>query len=277
MAVTVIILTHNRPAQLDLLLHSIEENARGLIGELHVIWRSSRNAFNDGYRTAQAEWPTVRWLHQFKLDQDVVDLLQHSPEDGHVMFLTDDSVFYRAPEGADPTAVLDENPHVLCFSLRLGRNTTECYPLRRHQATPGYTEYVDHLVWRWRVADADYGYPGSVDGHIFRREDLLWFLDTAWSHHRPDWMSPNQIEVGLMEKVMLSQRELMACHERSSLVGIPVNRASATHEDNRAAETHAHPLLDLNTRYLAGERLSPDGIDPAAVNAAHAEFPLAFA
>ena len=276
-----IVFSRDRAAQLDLLLRSLALNAPTLLADCHVLWDAKRNTFFDGYDVAKTEWPDVVWHGQNKLrlDSDLIRTLRSTPDGHHVVFLTDDSVVYRPLPYSDPETVLDEDEHILTFSLRLGRNTTRCYPHNRDQALPVFGDEGDYIAWAWRMADGDFGYPGSLDGHIFRKEDLVWCLHQT--HGRDParyWCTPNQVEDALMQKIVLSSRELMASYPESVLVGVPVNRSNEeTHTTNRFGVTHARDLLALNEAYLAGGRLSLDSVRADEVDGAHAEFALELA
>ena len=268
---TAIIFSRNRAAQLDLLLRSLQANAPALTDDVHVVWQINRNAYGQGYTVCEREHPAVAFQRQFALDTDTLTLIENGDET--VMFLTDDSVFYQPLPDFDPADALASDDRLLCFSLRLGLNTTDCYPLRRPQASPRFERREgDWLSWRWRNADADFGYPGSLDGHVFRREDALWLID-----RKPfGWMNPNELEERLVAMCPLSPREWMGCYEQSVLVGVPVNKTGVTHLANRTGETYSRTLPDLNAHYLSGQRLRLDTI-PDRVTASHAEFPLEFA
>ncbi len=198
---------------------------------------------------------------------DTLALAESASE--HVAFLMDDCVFYRPVEG-DPAEVL-EDEDVLCFSPRLGLNAASCYSLRCLQARPEFLYNADgELIWDWTSgAECDWAYPASLDGHIWRRDDLLPLLRDIH-----DFRTPNTVEAALAERVRSVERPLMAAHWQSSLVGVPANRVGSTHGGNRAAEMYPYGPFELNNAYLAGKRIRLDSVVSRLVNAAHAEFPL---
>lgn len=267
---TAIVFSKQRAAQLDLLLRSITENAPGLFDEVFVIWKGD-GEYAAAYHICFEE-------HGWMIDVGEVDLREQTlrfvrAAGEHVAFLMDDCVFYRPVEGEQrPEAVL-EDEDVLCFSPRLGLNTTECYPLRRRQEFPaGRAAEGGVLYWGWKTADGDFGYPFSLDGHVFRRDDLLPLLRDVY-----DWSTPNSVEAALAHMGDRVERPLMASHTQSSLVGVPCNRVGESHSGNRAGETYPRDPFELNRAYLAGGRIRLDSVDPLMVNAAHVEFPLRLA
>ena len=62
----------------------------------------------------------------------------------HVLFLVDDALFVRPFRLEVAAQALDSNADALGFSLRLGRNTSNCYVLGRAQALPEF----EPIGWR---------------------------------------------------------------------------------------------------------------------------------
>ncbi len=172
--------------------------------------------------------------------------------------VTDDCVFYRPVPGTIAAWMQDRT--VLCFSLRLGRNITGCYPTgERVFFWPG-------VEWHWRSALGDFGYPGSVDGHVFRRDDLREMLADRYLDN------PTSLEVQLNDACASLGRPLMASGPMSSLVSVPVNRVSSQ-SGVRFGERYPQDAAELAARFEAGERISLErtfaGVE---VTAAHQEI-----
>jgi hypothetical protein len=219
-----------------------------------VIWHSREQTFRDGYAICEREHPGVRFIAEDALTYQVSSLLRGNEM---VSFFTDDDVLYGRVEE------LDLHDEVICFSLRLGRNTTYCYPHAREQKLPITT------AWEWKGADGDFGYPMSLDGHIFRSEDLLSILKER------HFSTPNWLEVILMKSASEIGRPWMACYPESRLVGIPANRVN-TDMPNRNGETYPFGVHDLNVLYLRGRRINLDALDFSDIRGAHQEIELRF-
>jgi hypothetical protein len=189
---------------------------------------------------------------------DAVDeaLLDANP---YVCFACDDGLFVR-PVDLLPALVLENNREVLTFSLRYGRNTVTSYPNgRRLGPWPG-------PVWPWQGMRDDYGYPGSVDGHVFRRDDLLELLE----HETPGNPTALEVHLDVGCRSRLARRPLMASYSESCYVGVPVNRVSEQ-SHVRAGDTHPQPADELNARFDNGERIDLDAIDLELIDGPHAE------
>lgn len=260
--ITAVIFSRDRPMQLDLLLRSLKQKAPGVFRTI-VIDRATTDATAMAYercRSDHLDTPFhVEDRHGNTLPRQAAALL-----DGDLScFLTDDSVLYR---GLPEVPVLDTG--VLCFSLRLGVNTNWCYPHDREQQIPPFTLAPPAMFWKWRTADGDFGYPGSLDGHIFRTETLRQALADAPAGN------PNRIEEHLMTRFSDSL-PLMGAFQQSCLLGIPVNRVNETNP-NRNGTIHGYSVQDLNRRYLRGDRIDLNALDFSDVRGAHQEIPLVF-
>jgi hypothetical protein len=261
--IAAIVFSRDRAMQLDLLLTSLERNGAEFFGPVHVLWKGTLPEFREAYKTCAREHPKVWLVPESDLVAQTRYLL-HAAE--FATFLTDDSVLYRLlPFPPFPLTAS------LCFSLRLGLNTCWCYPHSREQRVPRLSQ-KSGLSWKWASGDGDFGYPGSLDGHVFRGEILRGVLAAA-----PDQANPNRIEEHLVST--LAKREprepFMDAYQESCLVGIPVNRVNAT-TPNRNGEVYSYDVAELNRRYLAGERIDLSALDFSDVRGAHQEIELRF-
>jgi hypothetical protein len=265
------VFSKNRAAQLDLLLRSLEKRATDLFDEITVLYRSTNHDYLQGYARCFRDHPTVRLHYEHSFQSQLGDILDKS-EHKYVSFLCDDDVVSRnLVEPVKPWEPLEALPEVLCFSLRLGLNTTECYPLRRSQRVPSFqNKAVASLFWSWPAADGDWGYPGSVDGHVFRRYQVIEMLSGV------DYTGPNRFEEALTNRCFGrdDRQALMCCYRRSLITGVPVNRVQDKFP-NRNGEKHPVSTLELNTAYMEGKKLKLPKCE--GINAAHVELPLVMA
>lgn len=275
--ISAIIFSKDRAAQLDLLLRSLRANARGVFTDTRVIWTATpgRADYAAGYREC-AEWhPDVRFEEEHEFATQVRAALA-ATRHPHAAFFCDDNVLYRPlPRGSDVgVRVLLSFERILTVALRLGANTHRCYSLRQAQSLPS-AAFETHRAqpwanWEWRHGSGDFGYPGSLDGNVWRTHQLRTLVGNA----RDGWASPNELEDALNGACKTALLPLMACYRESVLVGVPVNSVQTAYKPNRHAETHRAPTATLNRMFLEGRRLALDAIRPEAVDAAHVEFKL---
>lgn len=235
-----IVFSKDRPAQLDLLLRSLQRYAPA--ETTHVI-RAWTWDYKSGYDLIAAERPdvtiwveTADWPFHTILD----NALRFAEAYGEtVTFFCDDDVLYRAID-EKPTTTLAHYLQVLTFSLRLAANPRASWSF-----------------WDWtKLPPHDHGYPGSIDGHTFRTEDLRVMLAGQTIEN------PLMLETILAKRVhaLAAQRPLMACYPEQKLVGLDVNTV-APDKRRPSGKTHPQSPEELNRRFLAGERISLDALD----------------
>ncbi len=263
-----VVISKNRAAQLDLLLRSLDRFAWPEPTWAVVNWTD--DDYRAGYELCERDHPEVRFLPEgslggWEFERAVRFLLEQPDAGAFVTFLCDDDVIYRTAPSTPVFAALLE-PEVLCFSLRLGANTLVQYPTGFRQHPPAF----DLGPWPWRLADGDFAYPGSIDGHVFRAADLRTLLDGA------EFPNPTALECVLADRLAagaLPGRPLMSCYPESVLVGLPVNRVS-TQSNVRYGERVLRSAYDLNLLYTAGRRIALDSIPFDRVVGAHTELPF---
>lgn len=246
----VIIFSKDRACQLDLLLRSMPEGLHPII-----IYTASTPQFSDGYDKVNG---ILIYENDFKSDLlRTIDI-----SDPHIMFLTDDDVFINPfPEQSPQMTEFIKSSHIACLSLRLNPDLRYCYTLNRAMRKPNIKKLN---TWEWMRADADFGYPMSLDGHIFRTSDILPLLQTL------DYYNPNTLEGQLARHPI--NRPKMMCFDKSIIVNNPVNRVQST-----VANRHGNITAEyLNEQWLAGRRIKLEPFMGVKNNACHVELPIEF-
>jgi hypothetical protein len=242
-----LIFSKDRPAQLDLLLRSLRTNTAHEATK--VIWSATTRESGAGYSLL----PLDRSMTNL-FDLELRRVLMECPDPTVTFFCDDDIVFQRVA----PPNLLEcrgtFSHEVLCFSLRLGYEN-------KQMPWPG-------KIWDWtEMPRTDFGYPGSIDGHTFRVDDVLWMIE---DRRIPN---PTYLEAVMAERcdLLAQQRPLMACHEQQSVVGVPVNRVSES-SGCPFGETHPQSAEAINKRWLNGERICLDVLDFSGVVGCHHEI-----
>lgn len=246
----------DRAMQLDGLLRSIRLH-RVPYRSLTVLAHNWRHT--DALAVVEAEHPDVRFVAvdgALPFENEVRWFLATHDR---VVFHVDDAVFFARP---DPVVLSVESAAV---SMQLGRNTVWCRTELggevRQKVPPG-------LVWRWRDADRDFGYPLSINATVYRTEDLLPLMDF-------DFGNPNQLEGRLHDRRERFGPEWMVCSPHSSCVSLPHNAVSPASLSPRGDNPLWQPEA-LRERFMAGERLDLGAMDFSRVSGAHQEIPLVF-
>jgi len=177
-----------------------------------------------------------------------------------VVFHTDDDVFFRR-------TWLPPDRWQAVHSYSLGANTTYCHPLDCAQTVP---EPLDtQLLWKWREAQGDFGYPLCLNATIYRSADLLPLLQ-GWH-----FANPTELEAGLAYRAELFQPEWMTAPLHSCCVSLPHNRVSSSSGCRTGSNPDWQPDR-LCEMFLDGWRIDLDRMDFTHIVGAHQEVPLAF-
>jgi hypothetical protein len=263
----IIIFSKDRACQLDLLLRSFKEYcAEWREFSVQVLYTASNGRFENGYRTVQLRHPEFAFTRETDFKRDSVTMVNEHPADAFVMFLVDDVVF-KNPflPSSEEVAYFEANPDVLCLSLRLGRHITHCYP--RGNA-PSALPVFDHRTlcsWRWEGCEGDWGYPMSLDGHIYRR-----LLIETYLRHTP-FNNPNTLEAAMSAHAP-RQIPRMVCFQESIVMNLPLNRVQNTIENLHGSVTAAF----LNEEFLAGKQISLAPLRRMVNRSAHQEVAVKF-
>jgi hypothetical protein len=252
--VNCIVFSRDRAMQLDAFLASIERYARSIFSSVTVLYRPTSEGFEEAYDVVAGDRPWAGWRRERDFRSDLVEAVG---DHDMTVFHTDDDVYFRPPP---PVELRDDE---VCFALRLGLNTTYCYPLDLQEQLVSAVEDNDRVSWDWRAQGLGaYSYPLAVNGHVFRTAEVRSWLTGA------EYANPNELEAALQgfnDRV----RPRMASPRHNVVVSIPANVVNETYP-NRNAE--AVGVVELNTRFLAGDRIDTGAMDFSDVGACHQEI-----
>ena len=167
--------------------------------------------------------------------------------------------------------------------MRLGYNTTirESEGKRFQDALPTQTIELSQNLIGWNRTSLPTGgywsYPLSVDGHIFRKSDIVSFVDEiiCWADNgccKNIKENPNSFEATL-QRFYFELPPLMTCFNESVLVNSPNNRVQDDFE-NYSGNEFAFSQEDLNNKYLEGHIIDFDKIDFSNIKCPHQELEL---
>jgi hypothetical protein len=252
---TTIVFSKDRALQLDALLRSYHDHVTPL-GAVKVLCDASTSRHREAYYEvfARHPWAVLCWQgSSFK-----EDLLALLPHEGHVVFFVDDQVFVR------PWFV-EELPGL---SLRLGAHLKHDYNSSNAlQYLPLFkiTCGLDHLAWDWSTGVGAWGYPLSVDGHVFEVSELRGLLE------RIAFRSPNTLESALQQFILLFLDRRGTCYTMSRVVNIPWNRVQ-TDWINRCGE--GNDADEMLGHWEEGQQIDLSQIYGVVNESVHQEFPL---
>jgi len=284
-----VVLSKDRPMQLHLLLESLEKNSNGIF-DVSVLYNSSSDEYSEGYEKTRGAFPDISWIHEDDYRDDLLNHLKSRNE--FICFFTDDNILYRNIEFDYD---LLTNPFVdfdtMCaVSLRLGSNTVFEY---NHNAEididffPNLYKYIPGMadeskldapvgkifpvsLWRHRAFNplTNFGYPLSVDAHVFRKDFIEPYLNGL------NFNNPNSME---SEMVLNSKNcpDILGCLDFSYIVNTPINRVQDTFQ-NSYGKNFGISQKDLNDKYLSGQVIDYDRMDFSNVVGCHQELKMEF-
>lgn len=255
----VIVYSKNRPLQLYALLESMyvmtdaKESA-----DVTVIYKYDE-AYLPCLEELRTKFSGVRFLHQEDFRKDTLTTLITSVNQ-YSTFLVDDIIFKSGVSFKDIESLLSTNPNILTFSMRMGLHLNLCYPTNSYQPIPNGNVVNEIFVWDWTQASGDWAYPVSLDGHIFKKSDVL-----KWAS-RINFTNPNQFEDYLQHSFKMDSVEKhCVCHTNSIIVNLPLNRVQDEYK-NRCGELSAEELLSIwNSR----KKIDTQSIAKLHNNSAH--------
>jgi hypothetical protein len=237
-----IIFSRNRAMQLDALLRSMEHYAHGVFGPVYALLRYD----TPEYRQAYGKVARIPHSCLIARGEDLRGmLLQYLAKDGPVVMFADDDIFYRPVTN---TAIPED---ALCYSLRLGKNTTYSYCAGKDQ----------------KEGELDFIYPWSIDGHIYRSRQLRDAIASI-----SDFSTPTQMEARLHVEVKDRLGSKVAYGEHSCLVNIAHNAVQTEYKNRNPL----HSYEELNQQFLKGERINFLSMDFSGVCGCHQEIPFVF-
>jgi len=259
-----IIFSFDRAAQLHLLLESIEKNAKNIFN-ISVLYKSSNEEFEKSYSLLASRFININWVPETNFKEQTLKLLDSNLD--YTCFFTDDDIIYNGVKEEEIIDCLKDND-IFCFSLRLGFNVNVCYSMKCENVLIPDKQDQKFVWWNWVKSYADFGYPLSVDGHIFRTKEIKKLIRAI------NFLNPNTLEGGL-QIFDNYPKEIMVAYKTSSLVNSPNNIVNETHP-NRKGEKYKFLAEELNEIYLSGKIIDYNSIDFSDIKGCHQELDFKF-
>lgn len=237
----IIVFSKDRACQLHLFLTSMKYMFKEYKHcEIYVLYTATSPEFTKAYDTLKKSFREINFIFERDFKKDTVSLIDENK--AYTVFFVDD-IIWKEPFSLNCNEFLrfTEEPDILCLSLRLDPKLTYCYAYDSQMTPP---DFDDNRTWGWKGMDGDFGYPMSLDGHIFKTSDIKGEL-TELKYH-----NPNSLEGHLSQNPI--DKEKMICLEKAPIFNIPANKVQ-TYNNNRHGDTSAE---HLNEMFLSGYKIS---------------------
>jgi len=269
-AAACIVFSKDRALQLHALLGSYFEQVSGPVPARVLYWASS-DAHRQAYEEVQALFAAqpvsfVRQQGPDSFHSDLIRLLE-SLQVEKILFLVDDIVF---TESVDMRDFIRFDPFRFVPTLRMGLNLGRSYTMQQQQSLPAFSSGViydkDKVCWQWQHGELDWGYPLSVDGHLFSLQEL-----TAMAKLIP-FHAPNSFEANLQQFSGLFAPRYGICYCKSKIINTPCNKVQSENE-NICGNFHQDDLLE---RWVGGLQLDYRRLYGFVNESAHQEVEMNF-
>lgn len=247
--IVTLIFSKDRPLQLDLTLNtykrfSIDREFEDII----VLYTTTNNEFEKAYDCLKKEHSDIKFLKETNFKENVINILSHKE---YVLFVVDDCIFTDRFSTKKIISVI-ENYNTIGFSLRLGENTTYCYPLYRNNDIPNFDSINESmLLFNCKPNKiGDYYYPLEVSSSIFLTKDILKIL---YNH---SFRNPNLLEEVLHNnRHQLDYKQNLSCYRKSVAFCNPVNLVQTVSNLARRSSDESYSSKNLLNKYLSGKRI----------------------
>ena len=169
--IDIIIFSKDRACQLQALLRSLEEKLK-IEYTVTVLYTETSDLFKSAYeKLFLRDFKNTSYILESDFESDLKNIL-FLRKTKFMMFLVDDIIIKDVVEYDDVFKKFEEDKSIMSLSLRLGKNINYCYNKNKYCSIP---KFIDdkYNIWKWREEPAgDWSYPMSVDGNIFRREEI---------------------------------------------------------------------------------------------------------
>lgn len=257
MNINVIIFSKNRAAQLELFIRSMKKFFKDFSSnEIKILYKTSNSFFEEGYeklKKIHSDDNIIYFKESENFKNSLIQLFDKNQK--HTVFFVDDNVFKEPFSfNDDEFKHFDINDDILCLSLRLHPRLTYCYPASIDMKTPNFLN--DKNVFLWRGLYGDYGYPLSLDGHIYKTSNIIFYILTLESQ-----MASSPV---LIPKMM--------CYNKSIIINNPINKVQNFNNNIHGSITVEY----LNGQFLEGKIIDLTPFEGFENRSCHQEIQINF-
>ncbi len=269
-SVSCIIFSMDRALQLHALLSSYRTLVKHAV-PVHVLYRTTSAAHAKAYQEVFRACPgvfasVVKQRSKDSFKEQLQNILKNIGTRS-VFFLVDDIIFTE-PFDLQEFAGLDTRFAIP--TLRMGKNIRKNYRKNGSLPLPKFRPYAEArtkqpvLCWRWAEGKGAWGYPLSVDGHLFSTTEIRVLLA-----HTP-FRSPNTLEAQLQTYAPLFAHRYGLAYQHSKIVNIPYNKVQNEIKNEFGSE-HQDVML---RHWQEGEQFDHTALLGFDNSSTHQDIPL---
>jgi len=222
--VDLLIFSYNRPMQLFALLESIETYMTGL-DQVWVLYRADDDRYEAGYGQVKETFPQVTYMQQTMQPNNFKSLTirwLRNTQSPYIMFAVDD-IIVKDEVDCEYCTELMQQTGAYGFYLRLGKNTTYCYPLSSmHRVPPLELVCDDVYSFLPSQGSGDWYYPHTVDMTMYKKDEV------RKDFYQMNYHNPNSLEGNWTGRARRAIQSKSLCFGLSKIVNLPLNRVQNT-------------------------------------------------
>jgi len=261
----IILFSKDRPQQLELLLRSMKKFFKEFSSnQIKILYKFSNFKFSEGYDLLKKmhDDKNILYFNEIKDFQSSLIYLFDKTQK-YTVFFVDDNIF------KEPFSIEDKefeyfknNTDILTLSLRLHPRLNYCYPANVKMTCPKFLN--EYNVFEWRGLSGDFGYPLSLDGHIYLTSYIYYYILSF------RYYGPNSLESQMASNpVPLSK---MMCYNKSIIMNLPLNKVQDFNNN-----VHGNISADyLNDQFLNGKIIDLTSFEGFENSSCHQELPVNF-
>lgn len=211
-----ICISKDRACQLGLHIRCALEKFTQL-NKIHILYTYSDDFFKQGYeKLINKNYPKIEWILENSFKNDFINIID-KVRGKYFLMLCDDNYFINTFDD-EKLDIIFSNNDIHSVSIRLSETMTINSVTRRPMETPKFVHKDENLlIWNWTVENKtlDWGYPMAIGGTIFRKKDILFYLNKF------EYKNSGQLEVKMNHNRM--NKNLMASFNKCCMVDLPFN------------------------------------------------------
>ena len=244
--INVVIFSKDRPCQLDALLRSMQDNMMVLCTK-KVLYSCSSKDYESGYDILKNIHKDVLFVEEADFYMNTVELSIDLSED-FLLWMVDDCIMKNKLEYDSTLKRFEEDQNVGIYNLRLTPSTKRMTDWPEDKERPLPTFLSDN-TWEWRRAiDEDWGYPMTMDGHMYKTKDMQKYLPQI------SFGPPPSFDCTMWQKPL--NTKLMICNNQQKILGFVPNRVQ-TGWPNRFGNIS---IEQMNSMWLSGKQINLDSL-----------------
>lgn len=241
----ILIFSKDRACQLDLLLNSIKKFFL-FDTNINILYTYSNKDFGKGYDILKGKNKNIVWHKQNNFELDTKKIINNFTKK-YTLFLCDDDVFINFVEFDDLMELLElYTKEIHCISMRMNSTINFCYPAKLEMIIPKFIESKYYLKWNWTEYNPHtcWGYPMSIDNHIYKTNNIVNLINTL------HFYNVNDLEANI-NRNRWRNKPFMLSFLQTKIYNI---------QNNFVKEKSNEEVIQLNENFIDDKKINPKNI-----------------